>query len=166
MIEMLLLPSGDTLEERLKQLALDVKKCFSRNTDFDKLPQTKPYLNWHLVNHKLLQLISRGHFIAERGYIFEALYLSTAIIEKVSEMYIKDEVWSDTSLDGEETLIFYNAIKLTESIINNNALPIDTLIELNHQFSIFGGMEAHMQYGLYSFNDIQDKIVAKIYNTV
>ncbi len=165
LVKVLLYPTGSTYEERLECIPIEVEECFSDDTLFDKRPKNKPFHNWELVNQKLLRLIRRGHFFAENGFICEAILLSTATIEKVSEIYIEDEVWNDRRLNGEETLIINRAIELLESILDNNSLSIDMLIELNHQFNIFSSMEAHLQYELYSFEDIQEKIVAKIYST-
>lgn len=162
LVKVLLYPPGETFEQRLEYIPVEVEKCFSDDTLFEKLPKNKPFHNWSLVNQKLLKLIRRGHFFAEKGFICEAILLTTAIIEKVSEMYIKDEVWSDQSLDGEETIVFKKTIELLESIIDCNSLSVDMLIELHSQFNVFSFMEAHEQYGLYSFEYIQEKLEAII----
>ncbi|MFI3297014.1 MAG: hypothetical protein R3Y59_05235, partial [bacterium] len=112
-----------------------------------------------------MRLIRRGHFFAENGFIGEAILLTTSIMETVSEMYIEDEVWSDQSLDGAETIVFKKTIALLESIIDYNSLSVDMLIKLNDQFNAFNSMQAHLQYELYSFDYIQEKIAAKIYST-
>lgn len=164
LIKGLLFPHGETEEERLMSLPGEVDACFSNNVHFDKRPKYKPYLNWNIINGRLSRLIRRGQFFAENGLIYEAIFLSTTIIEKVGEMYVEDEVWNDQDLDG-EIFALDKAIRVIEVIVNSNALSIDMLIAVYHEFNRLGSMEAYLQYGLISFDDIQATIESKIMGT-
>ncbi len=164
LINVLLLPRGETTEEQLMSLPSEVEACFIQNIYNGKALKCPPFLNWYIVNSKLSKLIRRGEYFVENDYIYEAIFLSTNIIDRTSEMYIEDEVWSDQNLDGEITAI-RDSVSLIERILNLNILRLEMLQVLYNEINRLCKMEAHQEYGLFNFDYIQERIMDKIIET-
>lgn len=160
LIRHFLLPKGDTPKEDFGQIRIDVEACFAPpNAGYR--PRHKPYLDWNLITHRLYKLTRKGEFWVEHDFGYEAIHMALTILEKVGEMYIEDEVWSDQSYDGND-LSVYATVRLLSKIIDADILSQDLLIGLDCQLNRLNEMEANVDYGIFDFREIQTKLAQKI----
>ncbi len=160
LIHHLLLPNGDTPKEDFDQIRMDVEACFAPLNAGYK-PRHKPYLDWNLITHRLYKLTRKGEFWVEHDYIYVALHMALTILEKVGEMYIEDEIWSDQSYDGDD-LSVYATLRLISKVVDADILSQDLLIGLDNELNRLSETEANVEYGIFDFREIQKKLAQKI----
>ncbi|MFI3261307.1 MAG: hypothetical protein R3Y26_00205 [Rikenellaceae bacterium] len=139
--------NGDSVEERIKNIDIELDKCFMYVLNERHPREYAPHLDWSRVGHNLWALANKGELMVKKGYVIESVHLAIEMLRKISEMYIEDEVWNDTDYDGDDLSSSY-AIKLLHLAINTNTLNNEEITKVHKDLKTINEMEANTNYGL------------------
>lgn len=150
---------GDTTEDRILNINLEIENCFSHNLAGSYKFKWGPYLDWFRIGNNLCGLIEKGKVMLKMGYTLECIHLAIEILRKISEYYIKDEVWNNTDYDG-DCLGSSFALDLLSSIIKLEILNNEQIIKLKRDIKEISEMECNRSYGLINFGGLHIQCIA------
>ncbi|MFR9543195.1 MAG: hypothetical protein SNG34_06305 [Rikenellaceae bacterium] len=157
LIERFIKLDGDSIEDRIASIDIEIASCFKFKVKDAYKRKWGPYLDWEKISSGVWGLTHKGKVMIEQGHVKESAYLAIEIIRKISELYVKDEVWNETELDG-DSLGSDFALDLLSMAINTNALNLNDIEGIIANLKEIKEMEANTEYGIIWFNRIDNDI--------
>ena len=159
LIERFIKLDGDSIEDRIASIDIEIANCFKFKAKDAYKRKWGPYLDWARISSSIWGLTHKGKVMIEQGHIKECVHLAIEIIRKVSELYVKDEVWNETELDG-DSLGSDFALNILSMAINTNTLSLDDINDILASLKEIKEMEANTEYGIIWFKNIYNDITA------